>query len=179
MNEYTGVVLLCEDRQQEIFAREFLIRCGIEKRRIYPDVCPKGKQAGEQFVREKYPRSVISYRKKANHLSNVLVILTDADTLTVQARLQRLANELQSHEISPRLPEERIGLFIPKRNIETWIHFLAAGEADEETIYRHLEKESQCKPYVERLAQNRSQPLPETAPASLKSACHEITRILE
>lgn len=179
MNEYTGVVLLCEDRQQEVFAREFLISCGIEKRRIYPDICPKGKQAGEQFVREKYPRSVSSYRKKANHITNVLVVLTDADTLTVQARLQRLSNELQNHEISARLPEERIGLFIPKRNIETWIHFLVAGEADEETIYPHLEKESQCKPYVERLAQNRRQPLPETAPTSLKAACDEITRILE
>jgi len=178
MTDYTSIVLLCEDRQQEVFARHFLMSRGIEKHQIYPDINPKGKGAGEQYVREKYPRYVKSYRKKANNLSNALVVLTDADNLTVQARLQRLDDELQKSGEPPRAPKERIGLFVPKRNIETWIHFLKNPPVNEEKVYQKFHRdESVCKPYVTALAQNYRQPLPETAPASLKTACRELPRI--
>jgi hypothetical protein len=42
MSEYTGIVILCEDRQQEVFARHFLINCGVRKQRIYVNVAPQG-----------------------------------------------------------------------------------------------------------------------------------------
>ena len=178
MTDYTSIVLLCEDRQQEVFARQFLRSRGIEKHQIYPDVNPKGKGAGEQYVREKYPRYVKSYREKAIHLSNALVVLTDADNLTVQARLQCLADELQKSGEPPRAPKERIGVFVPKRNIETWIYFLQGQSVDEETAYpKFTGNESVCKPYVKALAQNYRQPLPDYAPTSLTAACRETARI--
>ena len=34
MSDYVQIVILCEDRQQEVFARQFLISCGIHQRRI-------------------------------------------------------------------------------------------------------------------------------------------------
>ena len=46
MDSYTSLVVLCEDRQQEVFARRFLERCGVIPKRIRYRTCPRGKGAG-------------------------------------------------------------------------------------------------------------------------------------
>jgi hypothetical protein len=46
-----AMVILCEDRQQEVFARHYLIQCGVPRAKIRTNICPKGKQAGDQYVR--------------------------------------------------------------------------------------------------------------------------------
>jgi len=49
------VIILCEDRQQEVFARHFLIKkSGFGPREIRVLPLPNGKQSGEQYVRETY-----------------------------------------------------------------------------------------------------------------------------
>lgn len=178
MSDYTKIVILCEDRQQEVFARRFLEACGVNWRRIYTNVCPKGKQAGEQYVRENYPREVASYRQIAHRLTAGLVVLSDADIHTVADRYQQLDRTLEDNHLPRRQSGERIGVFIPKRNIETWIHHLMGQTVTEEDIYPHLRRESECRPYAEELARNRHAPLPEGAPVSLHTACQELPRIL-
>lgn len=178
MSDYTCIVILCEDRQQEVFARRFLEACGVDSKRIYPKTCPKGKQSGEQYVREEFPKEVVSYRKIAHHLSAGLVVLTDADIREVTDRLKQLESILKENKIPTRQPGERIGLFIPKRNIETWIHYLMGESVNEQDVYSHLPRESDCKPHVAELAQKRYAPLPDNAPPSLKTACSELPRII-
>jgi len=178
MSDYTRIVILCEDRQQEVFARRFLETCVMDRHSIYPNVCPKGKQAGEQYVREEYPREVISYRKISHRLSAGLVVLTDADVREVAGRFQQLEAALEENGTPKRQPRERIGVFIPKRNIETWIHYLMGRAVNEEDAYPYLKQESDCKSYVQALARNRREPLPEIAPPSLKTACQELPRII-
>lgn len=180
MTEYTKIVILCEDRQQEIFARHFLINCGIRKQRIYAKIAPKGAGAGEQYVREKYPGEVVTYRRFCNYKNIALVVLTDADTNTVTDCLKKLDNELVKASLARCQPDEKIAVFVPKRNIETWISYLQdqTQPVDEETAYPKYAKESVCKPLVKKLAVNRNKPLPENAPASLKTACNELPRIL-
>jgi len=68
MSKYTQVVILCEDRQQEVFARHFLINCGIDRRRIRVNVAPKGIGSGEQYVRKNYPIEVKIHRSR-NYLN--------------------------------------------------------------------------------------------------------------
>jgi len=82
--------------------------------------------------------------------------------------------------LAKRQSDEKIAIFVPKRNIETWISYLQdqTQTVDEETAYPKYKKESVCKPLVEKLAVNRSQSLPENAPSSLKVACDELLRIL-
>lgn len=170
-------VILCEDRQQEVFARYFLTVCGIRPVRV--QVSPSGQGSGEQFVRENYPREVQTFRSKFPAQSDIrLVVLTDADTRTVRERFQQLENTLQENGLPIRQPREGIGVFIPKRNIETWIRFLKGQSVDEEKIYPRLSKESECKPEVEALARNRRNPLPEDAPSSLRAACLELPRVI-
>ncbi len=166
MNEYTKIVVLCEDRQQEVFARHFLVACGIEKRRIYPDISPKGTGSGEGYVRNEYPRHVISYRRIKNQMNAALVVLTDADQLEVEERLRALASVLTSQGLPDRSPDERIGIFVPKRHIETWIYYLMGEEVNEEDVYPHFQEPSVCKSSVQELL-----------PTSVINLCRTLRRL--
>ncbi len=177
---YTQVVVLCEDRQQEVFARHFLVNCGINRRRIRVNIAPRGRGAGEQHVRAEYPREVREHRARRNQINIALAVLIDADVMSVDARLGQLKNELAGNSLPGRQPDEKIGIVVPKRNIETWIHYLMGKTVNEDDVYSKLEKEGACKPRVAELAGNcrEHRPLPEDAPGSLKAACGELARIL-
>lgn len=170
------ITILCEDRQQEVFARYFLKKRGFTGN-VKPKICLKG--AGEQFVRENYPKEVKAYRSK-NYLSGMLVVLIDADKKTVEERLKQLDAALTADSQELRKPDEKIAIFVPKRNIETWIHHLQGENVDEETEYaKFTNNESICKLGVEQLATQCSQGnLDENAPPSLQAACSELQRLL-
>lgn len=175
-----AMVILCEDRQQEVFARHFLVQCGVPRTKIRTNICPKGKQAGEQYVREQYPLEVKVHRSKRTFLSIGLTVVIDADKLTVQDRLRLLDRTLQESSQPGRQIDEQIGIFVPKRNIETWIHYLKGHTVDEngEKPYPKLECESDCKPLVEDLVRRCARGLESDAPDSLQQACPELKRIL-
>ncbi len=173
------IVILCEDRQQEVFARHFLKKRGFFGQ-VRAKICPPGSQSGEQYVRIQYPKEVRAYRQNRNRVSIGLVVLIDADTGELYERFNQLERSLSEDSLLNRQPDEAIAIFIPKRNIETWIHYLQGETVDEETGYGKFEKnESTCKPYVENLAEQcYSQNLPEDAPESLQAACREFQRLL-
>jgi len=173
------IVILCEDRQQEVFARHFLEKRGF-RGLFRPKICPLGSQSGEQYVRTQYLLEVKAYRQNRHRVSIGLVVLIDADKLTLQARLNQLARILSEDSQPSRQPDEAIAVFVPKRNIETWIHYLQGKAVNELQEYSKFEKdEASCKPYVEKLAkQCCSQDLPKDAPESLQAACGELQRLL-
>ncbi|MEG4496145.1 hypothetical protein QUB05_14325 [Microcoleus sp. F10-C6] len=173
------IVILCEDKQQEVFARYFLKKRGFTGL-IRAKICPPGSQAGEQYVRTEYPKEVKAYRQNKNRVAIGLVVLIDADTGTLAARLNWLASVLDEHKQENRKPNEAIAIFVPKRNIETWIHYLQRETVNEEDDYAKFEKnEAACKTAVEDLADRcYYQSLPEDAPPSLQAACGELQRLL-
>jgi hypothetical protein len=186
------ITLLCEDKQQEVFARYFLEKYGFKRQDIYSYPIPIG-QSGEQFVRETYPNEVRKYRQAINiKISNqrknarcttiiVLILMTDADNLSVQQRLNQLSSVLRSHDLPDRKTQEAIAVFIPRRNIETWIRYLKGEKVNEEDkkTYNKLLKESDCKPYSDNLAERcQLQQKLEDAPDSLNIACQEFQRLL-
>ena len=172
------IVILCEDKQQEVFAIHFLQKRGFTlDRNFRTEICPKG--AGEQFVREKYAQEVVEYRRQRNKRSGMLIVLIDADKKTVEERLKQLDDALIENSQQLRQPSEAIAIFVPKRNIETWIHYLQGTNVDEETEYRKFKKQSDCKQYLDQLVNQCYQGnLEENAPPSLKAACGELQRIL-
>jgi hypothetical protein len=173
------IVILCEDRQQEVFARYFLKKRGFTGL-FRTKICPPGSQAGEQYVRTHYPEEVKAYRQNRNRVAIGLVVLIDADTGTLEARLNELASVLNKDKQENRGSNEAIAIFVPKRNIETWIHYLQGETVNEEDAYAKFEKnEAACKTAVEDLADRcYSQSLPEDAPRSLQAACGELQRLL-
>jgi len=173
------IVILCEDRQQEVFARHFLKKRGFTGL-FRTKICPPGSQSGEQYVRSQYPVEVKAYRQNRNRVSIALVVLIDADRGTLQDRLNQLASILDEDAQEKRRSDEAIAIFVPKRNIETWIHYLQGETVNEEDAYAKYEKnEAVCKTYVENLADRcYSQDLPEDAPRSLQAACGELQWLL-
>ena len=176
------IVILCEDKQQEAFARYFLKKRGF-KDPVRAHICPEGSQAGEQYVRTHYPVQVKAYRANKDKVSIGLVVLIDADTGTLAARLNQLASALEESEQKKpknRKPNEAIAIFVPKRNIETWIRYLQGETVNEEAVYpKFKNNEAVCKTAAEDLADRcYSQSLPENAPPSLQAACGELQRLL-
>jgi hypothetical protein len=173
------VVILCEDRQQEVFARHFLITRGFDPHRMRLIVSPSGAGSGEQFVRERFSKEVRAYRSKRDQIGLCLVVLIDADTIAPAERLGQLESKLQEDGLSSRRADDKIGIFIPKRNIETWIHYAGGRDVDELTVYPKLACESDCKSDVIKLATTTvTTSLPADAPRSLQAACDELQRIL-
>jgi hypothetical protein len=178
------VIILCEDRQQEVFARHFLKKkSGFEHGEIRVLPYPNGKGCGEQYVGENYPEQVKLYRSQSTYRSACLIVLIDADLkYSVKQRLDSLDSALEENEKYPqhkRQPQEKIAIFVPKRNIETWIYYLRGETVNEETEYPKLAKAGDCKNDVDILLDwcKSNAGLPEDAPASLQAACGELQRI--
>lgn len=176
-------MILAEDRQHEVFLRRFLTALGgFERRQFTAEIGPRGRGAGEQFVRERYPQALNTYRRRSSHLALVLAVLVDADVLTVDERHQRLSAELASMGIDPRQPGEAVAILIPRRNIETWIAYLKDRTVDETTDYKPISRppERECLPAVKRLQEyyQSGWVLPDDCPDSLRRAVEELKRIL-
>ena len=170
-------VLLCEDQQQDVFMRRFLKRHGYEPYRMRSMFSPKGKQSGEHYVRAKYPVELEAYRAKCGHLAIALSVMIDADTLTVEERVQQLDMACDARTIPRRKTEEKVGIFAPKRNIETWVHYLNGVKTDEVSVYPKLKYPSDCEQAVRRLSElcKRNEP-GDGLPNSLQKACREFER---
>jgi len=181
MPERVGFVVLCEDKQQQVFARQFLKDSfGKALGRVRYCKLPAGKGCGEQYVRDTYVREVRTLRSKGSYQPSLrLIVGIDADTESVGYRIRQLDEALKEAGMPVREAHECIGVFVPKRNIETWIHSLHGEAVDEEIAYPKFSRnESDCKPYVTQLVEQcRSGGLADDAPASLAAACQELERL--
>ena len=168
------IALLCEDNQHAAFVRRFLP----EKHR--PRQVPRegDEGAGEQFVRKEYPARLDAARKT----NSALIVVIDGDTKTVEERLRQLDEGCDRESIARRTDADRVAIFVPMRNIETWLYFLN-GEVDgfekidESKRYAKLSRERECKPMVKKLREMcRRGNLPDEAPLSLRAACEEYNK---
>ena len=174
------LVILCEDLQQEVFARTFFLNCGFERRKIISRPYPAGKGAGEQWVLGHYLQEVQEYRRRSSEAVCLAVIIDADPAQTVPQRLTQFDQLLASDGRQRRQPAERIAIFVPKRNIETWIHYLMGTAVEEESAYpKFSHREGDCKPHVEKLVHEICPiGLPGDAPSSVLAACQELQRIL-
>lgn len=171
-------VILCEDVQQEVFIRHFLMKKGYNPRQMRIERCPAGKQAGEQFVRNRYPAELKALRQRTAKAETALLVMIDADIGTVTEMAKRLDAICNEQGVAVRKQNDRAVLLIPKRNIETWIHFLNGEGVDEATAYSKLRYESDCKPGVKELFEVCVKgECPVDFPDSLRAACLEYQRV--
>jgi hypothetical protein len=106
-----------------------------------------------------------------------MVVIVDADTKPLKARSDALAQALRQARLDPRAAEEPIAIFVPKRNIETWIRFVGGEVVDEVTDYSYPPRPADYDVAAGRLREMCQRGLGESAPPSLHAACAEITRI--
>lgn len=174
-------IVLCEDKQQQVFALHFLRNFwGANIRDIRFCDLPDGKGSGEQFVRDSYLQEVRTHRSKSSYISSLrLIVMVDADRLSVEERQRQFDEALEAAGQEKRGDKERIAIFVPKRNIETCIHYLKGATVDEETAYPKFPNQGDCKVEVARLAETicPDAGLSEDAPPSLQAACPELARL--
>lgn len=172
------VVLLCEDQQQEVFMRRFLKHQGYRNDQMRVKRAPEGKQSAEQFVRNRYPVELRAYRSLSGRIQLSLAVMIDADAFSVDERMREFDAACIDQDVAVRTGLEKVGVFVPKRNIETWIYFLQGTAIDEESAYRKMENPSDCEGAVRCLAEHcRQNTRPAGLPDSLMRAFSECRRI--
>ena len=172
-------VVLCEDRAHWHFIRGYLKERGWNPRQITSRVSPHGRGSAEQWVRKKYVEELTAHRSKGGE-NIALIVMVDGDKKTVQERIGQLEHSplMQKAGTQPRQPQERIAIFVPCRNLETWLAYLDGATVNEKSDYRTYKRgASRAKPAAALAAQCIESGKPGDAPPSLGAACDEWLRI--
>lgn len=101
--------------------------------------------SAEHWVRKTFAQEVSACRNR--HAKTALVVIVDADSGTVQARLKQLDQELQDagkDSVDPA--SDQIARLVPKRNVEAWILCLNHKVVDEATNYKKKDDWSKLIP---------------------------------
>lgn len=181
--------LLCEDKQHATFLRHYLRRLGFNFRQFRIMPYPAGSGSGEQRVRERFAEEVRAQRRRAACSRTVaLLVMIDADGHEQGFRHRQLDDALGVSSQERRGDDERIAVLVPRRNIESWLHFTQTGEIDEETDFkvrgrndaqacRETAKRAVgiCRSHRRVVDGGASSP----APPSLLMACEELGRVTE
>jgi len=174
------IVLLCEDSQQEAFTRRFLEGMGWDTRELRVEKSPSAKGSAEQWVRERFPNELKVYRQRKPKAASGLIALIDADAKEVQDRIHEFKEVCQTKTVPFREDNEAVAIGVPKRNIETWIHYLNGRQVNETEAYEKLERQRFCQPAVTNLVKLcKTTGLAKDAPSSLAAACDEYRNRIE
>jgi len=123
---------------------------------------------------------MVFYRARQHRVQQALVVLIDADKCSISDRLRQLENAVSEAGRSPRHGDERVAIFVPARNIETWFAYLDGQSVDEKKTYPRLQRERDCQRHVKRLHEMcQSGTLRQPAPPSLDAACKEYRTRLQ
>jgi hypothetical protein len=174
MNRTASVIILCEDRQHEAFARRFLEAAGKSFRVQRVEISPKGRGSGEQFVRSRFAKELAYYRSRRHRVDQALIIVIDADRSDPAERNRQLDEAAREGGLEARQANEKVALFVPARNIETWLAYLDGRTVNEVDDYPRLLRQRECQRHVEVLYQMcQEHALRQPAPPSLNAACEE------
>lgn len=174
MSRTVNVVILCEDRQHEAFARRFLKMAKVSARNLRVEKSPNGRGSAEQFVRQQYVKELQYYRSRQHRVEQALIVMIDADKNDVSERISQVEQEAVDMPGGGRNEKERVAIFVPARNIETWFAYLDGEDVNEETSYPRLARERDCQRHVDGLFEMcQQETLREPPPPSLVAACDE------
>lgn len=175
------VIVLCEDIVHHRFIRNYLICQGISKRNIQDFGTVKSRNNASVF--QHYPDLVKVYRARKNYQDIALVVMLDADERNIKDHLKEFDKRLDPEKArlnqKAREDDEKIAIFIPARNIETWIHYIFGHtDCNEHDDYKRLYSPEDAKKAARKLAEEICpEGLPEDALPSLHHACRELERL--
>jgi len=177
MSRAAEIVILAEDQNLRKVIRRYL-RKKANYSRHHIRVITASEASGLTLVQTQFPNQVQELRKTLKRRSAVLIIGADADEETVEARIQNLDRRLTNENIASRDSSEPIIFVIPKRNIETWMYYLAGNQVDEVTDYKPRCNKQVNDVWPANFVRFINNPLPADCPDSLRRACEtELRRI--
>jgi len=180
MSKPSLVVVLAEDKRQQDFLRGLRKEAGYQIRNIRFQALPAGRKSGEQHVRQRFPSEVKAARNRSARASTGLAVMIDADTRPTAMIRASLRDALMENQEPPVGPEEGIGIFVPKRHIETWVLALDGLSVDEQEDCKGRVHDHQMQPAGRKLIEQLKsvQPCPPQWIPSLKEAAPEAKRLL-
>ncbi|NQT85879.1 hypothetical protein HQ560_03885 [bacterium] len=174
------ITILVEDKEFARFSQAALLALGFSRRELRVMPYPVGKGSNKAWVDKQYPGEVRLLRTKAHHQKVGIVVGTDADEMTVDQRVTRLAAALKKENVEARGNAERIVLWVPKWHIETWLLHFAGGAVDENTNYKNKVKKpnyrATAKAFLAQYREYKGDSTILTQP-SLRSAYEETGRL--
>lgn len=122
MSRICKIILICEGWRDSAFARAFLKEAGIDPRTVEPKTNPRG--SGHDWVKTQFVEEVANLNRFAE--GRGVLGLLDEDGQGVAIRKGQVAEQLQTQNLPPIVPDEGRCLLLPTRNIETWLYWLIA-----------------------------------------------------
>jgi|GEM_PF-2293475 len=132
------LIVVCEDDEHYSFACGYLKAKRYSLHRVRSRISPRG--CARDYVKRQYVLEVRAARKycRMNQSETYgLIILIDQDTNRQPNVYVDLDAELNNAGFAARSNSDPFAIFVPKRNVETWVyHLLDAGRSvDEEEDY--------------------------------------------
>ncbi len=179
-------VLLCEDIEHERFFRRLLERKWFRRTQLKAQRIPNAHGAGDAFVLSRYAGEVQLARSKRTE-NYALIVVLDGDQFMLTKRIQQLDEQLVAAGLDKRNSSDKILVFVPTRNIETWELWLCGHyDLDEQADYKEQFRkavgrgEASVKESIEawfrQLSERENQREQETLP-SLAAGRQEIRRL--
>jgi len=172
------IILLCEDKQHEVFLRRFLKRSNIRNHDFYISTSPPGEGDAKQWIRDNLPRQLAAfknYNAKNRSAKRILCVMADADNKTVEQRIADITSSCKP------TPHENVCFIIPRWAVETWLKYLRGESIDESVKIQPQDKcrrERECWSQVDKLKDMcDSGSLNEPAPDSLNKACVQFQQV--
>ena len=170
------VVILCEDRQTDAFARAYLKCRGYTDYQIRTRMSPSAQGSAHTYVLNSYPQELEGRRH--DPVNRALAVFIDEDGKGAASLLRQLDKACGSQQVAPRDKDDRVGVFTPARNIETWLAYLSGQQVDETADYKKSGGLVASRKPASRLhGLCRAGTLPEDAPPQLRQACVEFSRL--
>ena len=176
--KFAAIIILCEDLMHGNFVRHYLLEKGVPSNKIIRiNNCPAGKQSGAQYVLQNYPKEVSALRS-THYISQGLVAVIDADTFGVEERMASCRKALVDAGIEDKKDDESIVVLVPRRNIETWIHYTLGNVVNETDKYDNQVEHANVKPAARTFASRCPGSLNADCPPSMNAGCTGLTQFI-
>ena len=180
LSQAAQIVILAEDVRHRKIINRYLRSKGYSPHQIrilLPDVLHR-QTAGLTFIRTEYAIQIKALREVLTKRSTYLIVVADADDGTFEDRITDLDARLTAFSQPNRSEAEPILLIVPRRNVETWMYFIAGNSVDEETDYNPQCRSFDDGQWAANFVKFARNPLPQSCPDSLRRACQtELPRI--
>ena len=175
----TQAILLCEDDRHYSFGLAAMDEFGIDKRKLRLRKSPGGKGSAYTWVLKNFPIELQEYRKRSNFQNLSLFVIIDEDGQSVDLRRRQLAQTVAENGLAPVGDDERVYVFVPTRNIETWAVWCRGDQVDEYVDYSKKPIENVAplaREFARSCRQGSQRP---RMPKSLQAACTEFLKSLQ
>ena len=171
--------ILGEGARDYYFVKAFLTAT-LGKKRVecYRSQTIPGVGSGEQQVRTLFPRELEAARRRPQKEQFWLAVITDGDKFSPARRRVQLDKEAEVCGLAATRSEDKVIVFVPCRNIESWFQWLETGEKlDETKDYKEMFRNAKPTMYGKQLSLKCGSVPRSGFPPSLQDACDQWVRI--